>query len=283
VFTKSIRHFGDVAPETLTADDFEQWRDSMLLGEQLMPTTINNYLRWIGTFYNWLVDEGVIDSSPVVQVPYVRTKDRAPEPPVFTPAEVRSLIAASAVPRQGRGTFEALRNETLLSLLADTGIRASECKGALLDNLNLPARQLLIHAEISKGRYDRIVVFGFQVARLLGRYLRERDAHVHAHAPTLFVGRRGPLSYCAVRDIVNVAAQDAGVEGAHAHLFRHTWAHDLKATGADVEVLMSLGGWTSPQMVARYGRAEKTVRAVAAYQRVGSPLDRAMTKGAAQK
>ena len=61
------------------------------------------------------------------------------------------------------------------------------------------------------------------------------------------------------------------------HLFRHTWAHDMKTQGVDSEVLMSLGGWRTPTMPLRYGRAERDRRAVDVYRRVGSPLDRAST------
>jgi hypothetical protein len=48
----------------------------------------------------------------------------------------------------------------------------------------------------------------------------------------------------------------------------------MKENGADIETLMSLGGWSNPAMVARYGRAERTKRAVDAYRRLGSPIDR---------
>lgn len=41
---------------------------------------------------------------------------------------------------------------------------------------------------------------------------------------------------------------------------------------------MSLGGWTTTDTPMRYGRAEKSARALAAYQRMGSPLDRASAK-----
>jgi hypothetical protein len=37
-----------------------------------LPSSVNNYLKCIGTFYNWLVDERVLTESPVAQVPDVR-------------------------------------------------------------------------------------------------------------------------------------------------------------------------------------------------------------------
>jgi integrase len=105
----------------------------------------------------------------------------------------------------------------------------------------------------------------------LGLYLRARDGHAYAFAPQLFVGRRGNLSYQRVYVLVRRAGIDAGIVGARPHLLRYTFAHDLKAAGVSDEVIMALGGWRSHTVLARYGHSERTVRAVDAYPRVGSP------------
>ena len=52
----------------------------------------------------------------------------------------------------------------------------------------------------------------------------------------------------------------------------------LKTQGAELEVLMSLGGWRTTSMPMRYGRAQSSTRAIEAYQRMGSPVDRAAAK-----
>lgn len=272
-FLKLIRGVGDIPAASLTPELVEQWRDEMANGEKLKAQTVNNYLRWIGTFYNWLVAEKVIAESPVAQVPYVRQRDKQADPPSYDAVQVRQMIAGSRNVRSGRGTFEALRNEAVLSLLADTGLRASECAGLLLENVNMPSRQILVHAEITKGRYARTVTFGFQTARVLGRYLRAREAHAFAYVPELFLGRKGKLAYWGIYELVKTAGRDQGIIGARPHLLRHTWAHSMKTAGADLETLMSLGGWSSPQMVARYGRSERTSRAIETAHRIGSPLD----------
>ena len=164
----------------------------------------------------------------------------------------------------------------MLSLLADSGLRASECAGLLLEHVNLPARQVYVHADVAKGRRPRTVAFGFQTARLLNRYLREREAQDFAFLPQVFIGQRGgPATYNVVRDAVRKAGLREGVIGARPHLYRHAWAHDLKSQGVDTEVLMSLGGWSTTAMPMRYGRAQKDARARETYRKIGSPVDRA--------
>ena len=47
-----------------------------------------------------------------------------------------------------------------------------------------------------------------------------------------------------------------------------TRAHDMKGQGCSLEDLMSLGGWTTTEMPMRYGRGNKSARAIAANGRV---------------
>lgn len=54
----------------------------------------------------------------------------------------------------------------------------------------------------------------------------------------------------------------------HPHMFRHGFAHNwLDAGGAEGD-LMELAGWTSPQMLRRYGASARAARASRAYDRI---------------
>ncbi len=267
------RHFGDVDAAFVTDGQLLAWRDS-LVKRGLKATTINTYNLTVSTFYNWLVDEGVISESPMLYVPLLPVVEYAP-PAAIDADALRGLAKGAGSRRSGRSAFEATRDPAMLALLQDTGLRASECAGLLAEHVDIGARQAFVHAAIAKGGYERTVMFGFQTARLLNRYAIARESHGFAFLPQLFVGRSGAASYKTVAGVIASAAKEAGVTGARAHLFRHTWAHDLKSNGVELEVLMSLGGWRTTEMPMRYGRAEKTARAIAAYKRMGSPVDRA--------
>lgn len=269
-----VRYVGDIAPETLTGEQLLAWRDEMHQGDKLKGASVNTYLQGVGSFLAWLTEEGILEANPIYEVPLIRERE-VQAPQVFDREQQKRITAGAQKRGRGRSPFEALRDEAILSFLADTGCRASECAGILVDNLNMGARQAYVHEEIAKGRRPRTVVFGFQTARLLTKYLRMREDHQYAFLDEVWVGRFGRLSYEAVWSIVRVAGKRGGVIGARPHLYRHTWAHDLKSQDVDTEVLMSLGGWTTTEMPMRYGRAQKTERAIAAYQRMGSPVDRA--------
>jgi integrase len=45
------------------------------------------------------------------------------------------------------------------------------------------------------------------------------------------------------------------------HKFRHTFSHNWLDNGGTEGDLMELNGWSSPQMLARYGRSARSARA----------------------
>jgi integrase len=271
--TKLQRHAGDVAPAALTAGVIARWQHHMREVEQLKASTVNLYAFTTLTFLRWLVAEGELSNAP--KIVRLRESDTG-APELLSSAALAKITAAAQKKSRGRSEFEAIRDAAIITLLQDSGIRASECAGLLVKHLDLQARQVLVHTEVAKAGYARTVCFGSQTARYLSKYLRIRARHDFGWCEQLFVGRRGPATYFLVAGVVRKSAQRGGVKEARAHQFRHSWAHDLKRQGVDTEVLMSLGGWRSLTMVARYGRAERDSRAVERYREIGSPVDRAM-------
>jgi hypothetical protein len=73
---RSVDFAGDIAPQKLTPELLTEWRDHLRAKAKLKDSSINTYLLTVGTFLNWLVDEGVLLESPMMSVPLLKRVTR---------------------------------------------------------------------------------------------------------------------------------------------------------------------------------------------------------------
>jgi len=92
--------------------------------------------------------------------------------------------------------------------------------------------------------------------------MRLRTHHRLAASPALWLGDRGKgFSYDALHKALGERATAAGIVGFHPHLLRHTAAHRWLAAGGSEGGLMAVAGWTRPDMLMRYTKAQASSRA----------------------
>ena len=181
--------------------------------------------------------------------------------PVFTPGELTRLERACA----GR-SFAQRRDTAVIAVLTATGIRLSELAGLRCGDLDLWQREIVVRG---KGGKDRIVRIGHQAARSLDRYLRARSRHAQAWQPQLWLGagNREPLTAAGIYQMITRRGRQAGVD-AFPHRFRHHFSHSWLDRGGPEGDLMELNGWSSPQMLRRYGASARSARARRTYDRI---------------
>ena len=130
----------------------------------------------------------------------------------------------------------------------------------------------LWHREITvrgKGRKTRTVKISYDAARSLDRYLRARARHAQACRPQLWLGvnDRGPMTASGIYQVITRRGRECGVE-VFPHRFRHHFSHTWLDRGGAEGDLMELNGWTSPQMLRRYGASARSARARRSYDRI---------------
>jgi integrase len=128
--------------------------------------------------------------DPATEVP---SKDLLPAhrprvpPYIYSPAEIEALIAAA-----GRLTpaLRALRHQTLIGLLASTGLRPGEALA--LDRQDVDLRHGVLHVRAAKHNKQREVPLHPTTTTALRDYARARDRRFpEPSTPAFFIGARG--------------------------------------------------------------------------------------------
>jgi site-specific recombinase XerD len=236
-----------------------QWLDH-LRHRGLTTGTIRTRWRGLRRFTSWLLAEGIIDTDPLTGI--VIDKPEPPPVPILTDEDLAALIGACKGKR-----FADRRDEAIIRLLIDCGLRVSEVTGIDLDHLDLDAETVTV---TGKGSRVRAAYFGAKTGQALDRYLRERRNHRHGSSGALFLGERGRFTPDGVRERLKIRAELAGLDPAriHPHRFRHTNAHDFLLAGGQERDLKRLMGWRSDTMLERYGASAADHRAREAARRL---------------
>lgn len=223
------------APSAIHGEHVEAFISHLL--ERWKPATAHHRYRALQPFFRWLVDEGEIRSSPMERMKPPKLPE-AP-PPVLREGDFRRLLDVCVADK----TFAGRRDEGIIRVFQDTGIRRGELLGVRLEHLDLEDCRLTV---TGKGGRTRDVAIGDQTVRALDRYLRARTKHRSASSPELWLSRKGVLRESGLAELIRDRGHQAGLPGRlHPHLFRHAYAHSMLAAGMQETDLMAVAGWRS--------------------------------------
>jgi integrase/recombinase XerD len=202
----------------------------------LKPASIARRLAAVRGLYRHLVREESLSRDPTEHVDTPRAGRSLPK--------TLSRDAATALVEAIDGNEpRAIRDRTLLEILYASGMRASECLGLRLEDVNLSAGYALCTGKRQK---QRLVPLGEQAQAWVGRYLAiARPAFTRTKdCGRLFVNPRGgPLSRQSLWTIVRRAAAAAGLRRAVSpHVLRHSFASHLLEGRADLRAVQAMLG-----------------------------------------
>ncbi|EYR62071.1 integrase [Actinotalea ferrariae CF5-4] len=264
VYGQAIRFFSEwltaqgrpATLDELTRAAAREWLAQLADRNEL--STVRTRYKGMARFCNWLVGEEELTASPLAGI----AAPDAPAKPVavLSDADLAALMKACA----GKD-FPDRRDEAMIRVLLDCGVRVSELCGLTVDGLDLDAGMAMVRG---KGDKVRPIYMGARTIRALDRYLRLRRTHRWSHLDALFLSQRGAMTPDGVRDRLRTRATQAGLDDLHPHRFRHTFAHDFLMNGGQERDLKRLAGWSSDVMLERYGASAADARARAAAQRM---------------
>lgn len=235
---------------------------------QHKPHSVANAWTAISSFYTWAEHELGVEHI-------VRGKIRAPKVPdpeivPYTQTEVHAMLDAchQTGGRQVQRRPTSLRDRAMITILVDTGVRASELTALKVGDYTRSTGQLLVRK--GKGSKPRAVFMGNNARKVLWRYLAERP-EADDKAPLIATKTGNHLQRDNVRHTIQRAAERAGVRGATVHRFRHTFAINFLRNGGNPIQLQSMLGHSRMDTLTIYVKLAAVDLEQA--QRIASPAD----------
>ena len=230
----------------------------------MRPVSAASYYTYIQAFWAWLLKRQLISNTPFrfLEKPRFQSDQIAP----FTDEQLEALFRAAS-----RSSCP-YRNTAVLSLLLDTGIRATELCSLSLADVDFSTEERLRVRVMGKGNKTRTLPLSETASRAmwqyfkrehgLERYYKNRSASqrrtIDKNTPLIISAHRANIGQQLTRSGLKQLISDLGATArigavrCSPHTFRHTFAIKFLRNGADIYTLREMLGHTSFTIVQRY-------------------------------
>lgn len=234
--------------EEITKADIAKFR-MYLQAKKLKSSTIARKIASINTFFKYLIDMDLLETSPITKSHRPKISNKIPE--ALTHEEVQKLLENT----------ENLMDKVLILFLVSTGLRASELLGikrqdivieregslytidTLLDEIN--KNDIAFIKVKGKGNKERLVPITGKTLVVFAEYLKKHNFD------EIF-----PISYLSLWKRIKDLGSKLNIK-LHPHKLRHTSATLALQSGAELRVIQELLGHSSPTTTARYAKVNK--------------------------
>lgn len=198
-------------------------RDLQVKG--LSAHSCQSHAKALRVFFNFSIEEGYLDTSPMAKVPL--PKARRKKPLVLTDEEIKIVLKAC----------DCLRDRLIVLLSLDTGLRAMELCNLNFDNV-VDGKVFVLKG---KGSKDRVTFIGSKTKLLLAKYYIEREKP-GINTAILVSQRTDRLTISGLVQFYKKLRIKTGIEKLTSHTIRRTALTLMLKSGMSIYHLKEIAG-----------------------------------------
>jgi site-specific recombinase XerD len=235
-----LKHTGDLKIRDINVLHVREFMASRK--KTVNPSTQHQGFRVLRTFFNWCIEEGFLEISPMKNINAPELHSR--EIQTYTKAEIQSMMNLCR-----KTDLRGARNRAMIAVLIDTGIRESEIVDLKVNMVNFKDGAIRV---IGKKNKERTVHISSKAQKELWKYTLLRDIRGRSRETLFLSEEMNPLTPDGFRAIIRKIGLAAGVPRPGVHKFRHTFAIEYLRNGGDIVTLKYLMGHTNIATTMKY-------------------------------
>jgi len=230
--------YTDLKLEEVSHQIIRSWM-ALLMEEGLSARSVNRKISTLRSFYKYLQLHDLIVVNPMTKVTGPKMNKKLP---VFVEQKSMDSLFSSDLFEDG---FSGIRDELIILLFYETGVRLSELINLKASNVNFSQNQIKV---LGKRNKERIIPVLPATTSLIGDYLKLKEAlQVPVNHEVLLVSDAGQkLHQKLVYGKVNFyLSQVTTLKKKSPHVLRHTFATHMLNNGAKLNSIKELLGHAS--------------------------------------
>ena len=212
--------------------------------KEVSKCTMDSKRRYLSSIFTLLKKHKKIAENPMDLVEQIKYVSKVKQP--LSDCEIEKIFDAISY---SKNSIVKARNNAIIQLFLDTGVRVSELTGINLEDIDFNKKEIKV---LGKGNKERIVFFSDESENKIKDYLCLRKCYKHNSPLFLDIQNKHRLKSSGVQSMMKKLRKPSGIPRLHCHLIRASMASDLARQGIAIDIIAKYLGHSGLDVIQRY-------------------------------